>query len=126
MADERKTLVLSKNSCIFISKENAPQECRKSTMPLCPTAFQVTSRSVTGAHLNISRGVSFILRMRMMMCRMMITVASAPPPSLLELQDGVAAGPEPHPRRSTRTDSKYLQGPFEKCKLMKARGRGAE
>ena len=44
------------------------------------------------------------------MCRMMITVASAPPPSLLELQDGVEAGPEPHPRRSTRTDSKYLQG----------------
>ena len=43
------------------------------------------------------------------MCRMMITVASAPPPSLLELQDGVEAGPEPHPRRSTRTDSKYLQ-----------------
>ena len=60
--------------------------------------------------------------MRPMMCRMMITVASAPPPSLLELQAGVAAGPEPHPRRSTRTDSKYLQGPFEKCKLMKARG----
>ena len=36
------------------------------------------------------------------------TVASAPPPRLLELQDGVEAGPEPQPRRSTKTDSKYL------------------
>ena len=45
---------------------------------------------------------------------MMNTVASAPPPRILELQDGVEAGPEPHPRRSTRTESKYLQGELEK------------
>ena len=42
------------------------------------------------------------------------TVASAPPPRILELQDGFEAGPEPHPLRSTKTESKYLQEKIEK------------
>ena len=42
------------------------------------------------------------------LCVFGATVASAPPPRLLELQDGVEAGPEPQPRRSTKIDSKYL------------------
>ena len=52
--------------------------------------------------------VGMIVTMNMMVI-MKDTVASAPPPRILELQDGFEAGPEPHPLRSTRTESKYLQ-----------------
>ena len=62
--------------------------------------------------LNVVMRVNMIMRMNVLMRVMgimMNTVASAPPPRILELQDGVEAGPEPHPRLSTRTESKYLQ-----------------
>ena len=67
-----------------------------------------------GKQLQISHimRVNMIMRMNVLMVVMgimMNTVASAPPPRILELQDGVEAGPEPHPRLSTRTESKYLQ-----------------
>ena len=61
--------------------------------------------------------MNVILRMNVIMRMMGImidTVASAPPPRILELQDGFEAGPEPHPLRSTKTESKYLQEKIEK------------
>ena len=54
--------------------------------------------------------VTVMMSVMMRMMGIMIdTVASAPPPRILELQEGFEAGPEPHPLRSTKTESKYLQ-----------------